>query len=194
MTRILVPCERLPRWVDNFAARHGESELGVGDGALKGTAEDGSTFTARLPFERAYDGPAEVGAFLAAAAAPPAWGVLLVRKGGFAVARLAGERRSSRRSASDTSRAAPRRAASRSSASPGGATTRPARRTPQRPTTLPGSSPVSGPLVIGGDHSAADAVLADPRLAGLDVVGPWLAVPDPKRAVLEAAIRDARRW
>ena len=92
MTRILVPCERLPRWVDNFAARHGESELDVGDGALTGTADDGSTFTARLPFERAYDGPAEVGAFVASAGPPAAWGLLLVRKGGFAVARMAGER------------------------------------------------------------------------------------------------------
>ena len=49
-----------------------------------------------------------------------------------------------------------------------------------------------GPLVVGGDHAAADAVLADPRLARLDVVAPWLAVPDPKRAVLEAAIADAQ--
>ncbi len=33
-----------------------------------------------------------MGAFVAAAAPPEEWGVLLVRKGGFAVARLAGDR------------------------------------------------------------------------------------------------------
>ncbi len=91
MTRILVPRERLARWVDNFATRHGETTLAVADGALRGEAGDGSRFSARLPFNEVYDGAAEVAAFLASAAPPDSWGVLLVRKGGFAVARLAGE-------------------------------------------------------------------------------------------------------
>ena len=34
-------------------------------------------------------------------------------------------------------------------------------------------------------------MLADPRLARLAVAGPWLPVPDPRRAVLEQAVRDA---
>ena len=38
---------------------------------------------------------------------------------------------------------------------------------------------------------SVDEVLADPRLTRLTVVGPWLAVPDPRRAVLDAAIADA---
>jgi hypothetical protein len=46
-------------------------------------------------------------------------------------------------------------------------------------------------LVTGGDHAAVEAVLADPRLAGHPVVPPWLAVPDPRRGVLEAAVADA---
>jgi hypothetical protein len=46
-------------------------------------------------------------------------------------------------------------------------------------------------VVTGGDHAAVDDVLADPRLRGLTVVPPWLAVPDPKRAVLDQAVRDA---
>ncbi|HEY0642070.1 MAG TPA: acVLRF1 family peptidyl-tRNA hydrolase, partial [Nocardioides sp.] len=48
-----------------------------------------------------------------------------------------------------------------------------------------------GTAVTGGDHAAVDAVLTDPRLASLAVVGPWLAVPDPRRAVLDRAIADA---
>ena len=47
------------------------------------------------------------------------------------------------------------------------------------------------PLVTGGDHGAVDEVLADPRLRRVTVVGPWLAVPDPRRAVLDQAVVDA---
>ena len=46
-------------------------------------------------------------------------------------------------------------------------------------------------LVTGGDHAAVEAVLSDQRLAGFAVVPPFLAVPDPKRGVLEQAIVDA---
>jgi hypothetical protein len=34
-------------------------------------------------------------------------------------------------------------------------------------------------------------VLADPRLAHLAVVDPWLPLPDPRRDVLEEAVREA---
>ncbi len=49
-----------------------------------------------------------------------------------------------------------------------------------------------GPVVTGGDHQAVDEVLADDRLSHLTVVEPWLAVPDPKRQVLDRAITDAQ--
>ena len=42
-------------------------------------------------------------------------------------------------------------------------------------------------VVVGGDHTAIEEVLGpDPR-----IVGEFLTVPDPKRAVLDQAIRDA---
>jgi hypothetical protein len=47
-------------------------------------------------------------------------------------------------------------------------------------------------LVTGGDRTAVDEVLADSRLARLRVVEPWLPVPDPKRAVLDQAVADAQ--
>ena len=49
-------------------------------------------------------------------------------------------------------------------------------------------------LVVGGDRSAVDAVLTDPRLAKLAKVrvDPWLAVPDPRRGVLDQAVVDAQ--
>ena len=44
-------------------------------------------------------------------------------------------------------------------------------------------------LITGGDHAAIDAVLADPRLTSLRALraGNWLAVPDPRLAVLRGA-------
>ena len=39
--------------------------------------------------------------------------------------------------------------------------------------------------------SAVAEVLTDSRLSRLVVVDPWLDVPDPRRAVLERAARDA---
>ena len=97
---------------------------------------------------------------------------------------------SSTRSGSGTCRDGPRRAARASSGSPGVATTRRDRPTRPPPTTPRGSSR-RGPLVTGGDHVAVDEVLADPRLRTFTVVEPWLPVPDPRRAVLDQAIRDA---
>ena len=47
-------------------------------------------------------------------------------------------------------------------------------------------------VVTGGDHAAVDAVLTDQRLSSVTVVDPWLAVPDPRRAVLDQAILDAQ--
>ena len=90
MTLVLVPAERVERWVENFAGRHGPATLTVADGALTGRAEDGSRFTARLPFDGSYAGPADAAAFAGSLVAPDDWGVLLVRKGGFAIARLHG--------------------------------------------------------------------------------------------------------
>jgi hypothetical protein len=87
---VLVPSARIERWVLNFNGRHGQTALGVSDGGLTGAASDGSTFTARLPFAAEYDGLPDVAAFRLEALPPDRWGVLLVRKGGFAVARLTG--------------------------------------------------------------------------------------------------------
>ena len=38
MTLVLVPAERVERWVENFAGRHGPATLTVADGALTGRA------------------------------------------------------------------------------------------------------------------------------------------------------------
>lgn len=187
---------RLARWIDNFADRHGGVDLDVGDGALGGRAPDGSTFVARLPFERVYDGPAEPSGLVAAADPPGEWGVLLVRKGGFAIARVHGEvlvghkigqrhvQGRSRAGGQSQQRFARRRDKQAREAYQAAA---------DHAVRVLGPPLVgTGPVVTGGDRAAVGEVLADPRLRGLHVVGPWLAVPDPRRQVLDQALLDAR--
>jgi len=190
-SEVLVPLDRLTRWVENFGARHGSTSLAVSDGALGGSAEDGSTFVASLPFSRAYAGPAAVAEFVDAGAAPEDWGILLVRKGGFAVARLHG-------SAMTESKVGQRHVQGRTKAG-GQSQQRFARRrdnqaraayeaAAEHAARIVSAAPL---LVVGGDAVAVEAVLADARLRRAEVVGGFLTVPDPRRAVLEQAVLDA---
>jgi len=189
---VLVPAARCERWVANFGSRHDGVALAVADGRLAGTAPDGSTFTAALPFDTAYDGPAEAGALATAVAAPADWGVLLVRKGGFAVARMDGptlvEHKIGQRHVQGRTKAG------------GQSQQRFARRRDNQARQAYEAAAdhaariLAGVrlVVAGGDRVAVDAVLTDPRLASVTVVDPWLPVPDPRRAVLDRAIADAQ--
>jgi VLRF1 release factor-like protein len=186
----------MERWVANFGERHGGSELSVTAGELTGVAADGSTFRARLPFEFPYDGPPEAAAFVAAIRSPHVWGVLLVRKGGFAVARCSAD-------VIDQSKVGQRHVQGRTKAG-GQSQQRFARRRDNQArqayeaaadhaARILAADAVGTPLptVTGGDHAAVEEVLADHRLRHLRVVGPLLDVPDPKRGVLEQAVADA---
>jgi hypothetical protein len=196
VTVVPVPAGRCVRWVENFADRHGSTDLAVRDGELTGVAGDGSTFAARLPFGASYDGPAEAAAFAAALTAPDHWGVLLVRKGGFAVARLSGpdlvEHKIGQRHVQGRTKAG------------GQSQQRFARRRDNQArqayeaaaghaVRILAGPPALAALVTGGDHAAVAAVLDEPALHALRkvVVDPWLAVPDPRRGVLDAAIAEA---
>ena len=191
---VSVPVARVERWVTNFESRHGPTTYDVRDGAMTGTAADGSSFLARLPFGTAYGGPPDAASLAGAATAPALWGVLLVRKGGFAIARMAGETIAEHKIGQ-------RHVQGRTKAG-GQSQQRFARRRDNQARQAYEAAadhaarilgPVVGraPVVTGGDHSAIEEVLADPRLRGVTVVEPWLAVPDPKRAVLDQALLDA---
>jgi len=190
VSAVLVPAGRMVRWVENFGARHGDTVLSATAGALAGQGADGSTFAARLPFDQPYDGPELLDAFLGALTVPDQWGILLVRKGGFAVARLEGER-------VVESKVGQRHVQGRTKAGGQSQQRFARRRDNQARQAYEAAADHAarilrpGPLVAGGDRSAVDEVLTDRRLAGLSVVEPWLAVPDPKRDVLEAAVQDA---
>ncbi len=188
---MFVPAPRLVRWVENFGHRHGEVTLSVASGALTGLASDTSTFVAHAPFGEAYAGTAAVAAFLEQSAPPESWGILLVRKGGFAIARLSGENVLE-------SKVGQRHVQGRTKAG-GQSQQRFARRRDNQARVAYEAAAehaariLSGVtlLVTGGDHVAVEAVLSDRRMAGRDVVLPFLAVPDPKRAVLDQAVLDA---
>ena len=192
MPEVMVPPARWERWLANFADRHGPAELVVREGLLAGSAEDGSSFTASLPFETAYDGAPEATAFAAAAVLPKAWGVLLVRKGGFAVARMAGP-------AMVEHKIGQRHVQGRTKAG-GQSQQRFARRRDNQArqayeAAADHAARVLGGTVVvvgGGDRVAVEAVLGDVRLARVRLVDPWLAVPDPRRAVLDRAVLDAQ--
>jgi hypothetical protein len=191
---LLVPPERVPRWFENFEAGHGGAAYDTVGGALRALATDGSTAVARLPFDRWYDGAPLVDAFLGAARAPDRWGVLLVRKGGFGVARLAGaelvEHKVGQRHVQGRTKAG------------GQSQQRFARRRDNQARAAYDAAAdhafrvLGGPLealVTGGDRAGVHAVLDDPRLSAAAAVRTslWLPVPDPRRAVLDRAVRDA---
>ncbi len=192
MPLVLVPPVRWARWCENFERGHGATTYAVVDGALVGVADDESRFAAGLPFGAVYDGPAAPADLAAAAAVPDDWGVLLVRKGGFAMARLAGtelgESKTGRRHVQGRTKAG------------GQSQQRFARRRDNQARQAYEAAAehavrilggCRGPVVTGGDRPAVDEVLGDARLATLRVTGPWLAVPDPRRGVLEQAVVDA---
>ncbi len=190
-----MPVARIEPWVRNFVTRHGETALDVVDGTLTGTAADGSRFVARPPFGASYAGAADPAAFAMTCAPPRSWGILLVRKGGFAVARFSGAE-------TIASKVGQRHVQGRTKAG-GQSQQRFARRRDNQARAayeaaaehaariLGTDLPV---LLCGGDRSAVEQVLQDRRLRPLAErrVEPWLPVPDPRRAVLEQAAADGR--
>ena len=196
MTRVLVPAARVDRWFTNFATRHGRATYSVEEGSLRALAEDGAVASAALPFDEPYAGAAEPAVFAAAVRTPHRWGVLLVRKGGFAVARLAradlvehkiGQRHVQGRTKAggQSQQRFARRRENQALAAYDAAAGHAAR--------ILGAPHDLVALVTGGDRAAVSAVLEDVRLAPLRdlVVSRWLAVPDPRRAVLDQAVVDA---
>ena len=188
---LLLPADRVERWFENFESRHGGAAYDSVGGQLRALAVDGSTATARLPFDAPYDGVPLPSALAAGVHAPARWGVLLVRKGGFAVARLAGhdlvEHKIGQRHVQGRTKAG------------GQSQQRFARRRDNQArvayeAAADHAARVLGShleaLVVGGDRPAVDAVLSDPRLAGCAEVRTslWLPVGDPRRAVLDKAV------
>ena len=195
-----VPPERLVRWVDDFAARHGPTEAEPGPEVTVLRAGDGAAAACHPPFPplpRPADGqrdPARQAELMAAhAATDRTVGVLLVRLGGHAVGVFTGD--PPRLAASKTgSRLVHGRAAA------GGTSQRrfARRRENQASAALRAAADTAlavlepyadrlDAVVLGGDRRAIAGVRADPRLAPFmaRAVERFLTVPDPRLVVLK---------
>jgi hypothetical protein len=184
---VSVPASRLARWIDGFVERHGGSPHMV-DGVLAIDGSDGAT--ARLIPLFPFDG-ATTDSFVEHVGNPPRCAVLLIRRGGFAAAIVAG----GAVIASDVGR---RHVQGRTAAG-GWSQQRFARRRQKQSDELVDAAvdyavrvilpalPVEW-LVTGGDRPLIDQALTDPRLRPLQSLrrGPHLEVPDPRRDVVTA--------
>jgi hypothetical protein len=187
---------RLPRWLKNFTERHGAYAVDPQPFGVRIRAFDDTV--AELHAPPGAPVCADVESLMATAAQPHRLGLLLVRRGGVAVGVADGPVLVS--SKVDSSYVQSRTAAG------GWSQQRFARRREnQAKAAWQGAAdlvvrlllPELGRLaavVAGGDRRAVEAVLADPRLAPVEVrlSTRFLEVPDPRLAVLEAAVGQAR--
>ncbi|RFU23105.1 acVLRF1 family peptidyl-tRNA hydrolase [Geodermatophilus marinus] len=188
--RLGVAPERLARWLDGVAARHGALTAVAEDaGTVRAACADGTAVTLRAPFPWT-PGPALLTTFTAQARAPRRAGVLLVRRGRWAVgvvdgpelvASKVGSRQVQGRTAAGgwSQQRYARRRAHQADAVVGAAADTAAR------VLLPHAGELAG-LFTGGDRGLVDAVLADPRLRPLAErrAGRALDVGEPTKAVL----------
>jgi Actinobacteria/chloroflexi VLRF1 release factor len=197
--RILgVAPERLGRWLDGVAERHGSfTEVTADDDAVRITSADTTTVVLRPPFAWTPGAPL-LGTFAAAARQPHRAAVLLVRRGRWAVGVFDGPdlvvskvdaRQVQGRTAAGgwSQQRFARRRENQARAAAGEAADLAAR------VLLPAAGTLAA-LVCGGDRRTVDTILTDRRLAPLAALRAerHLQVPDPRHAVLLDAARAAR--
>jgi hypothetical protein len=187
---VQVSAERLSGWIDRFAERHGGVRFDHQDESLRMTAPDGAIALVRVPFGPVGDQPNLRTALLDHVGRDRRVGVILVRRGGYAVGVFDGPRLVD-------SKVGKGYVQGKTKAG-GWSQQRYARRREQQAgqvyaRTADAAAGVLLPLVAdleavvgGGDSSGVDAVLADPRLQPLRALrsGPVLPTPDPRLDVL----------
>ena len=189
--------DRLPGWVERFAASHGtvaEEEL---DGGLQLRAADGATALLQAPWPvagRPGRGIDAVSRLASLAGQPRRVGAVLVRRGGYSVAVVSG-------GTVIVSKTGTRHVQSRTAAG-GWSQQRFARRRANQADAL--VEAVAGHaarifaeqqieyIAPGGDQALAELVLAEPALKQYGPLArlPFLDVPDPRAAVLKKAAAD----
>jgi hypothetical protein len=196
--RLGVAPERLGKWLDGVAERHGAfADVVLTDGAVHVTCADTTTVTLRAPFDWT-PGPALLSTFTAVARTPRRAAVLLVRRGRWAVGVFDGTELV-------VSKVDARQVQGRTAAG-GWSQQRFARRRGHQTDAvvahavetaarvlLPHVDGLSA-LFTGGDRGLTDEVLADPRLNVLAALRrePALDVGEPTKAVLLETPRQFR--
>jgi hypothetical protein len=185
---VYVGRDRLYRWIDGFADRHGPFERAVTPTLVTLTAADGSRAEIDVPFPP-LDGT-RVADLLAHVARQRRVGVLLVRRGGYAAGVFLGAALESSKVGSTYVQGGTKAGGwsqqryARRRANQAGAAFAEAADVAVR---ILGGAALDA-VVLGGDREAVRSVLADRRLAPLQarVTGRWLDVKDPKLRVLSA--------
>lgn len=173
---MLVAYERIDGWCERFGARHGGYERVSAGGRVLLTAPDGAV--------------AEFGD----ARAPDRFGLILVRRGGYAIglvdgARVAGSKCGTRYVQGKTKAGGwsqqryARRRANQASGLAGAAGD-----AIRRVLTDEGGSTAFG----GGDRRLVEEALQASRSKRIALADRWLDVPEPRRATLDEAIRQVR--
>ena len=191
-----VEAERLPGWLQRFEARHGRTTWQAGPERVAVSAEDGALAECEVPFPPlVVDDGAGYGGLPEHVGTDRCVGVLLVRLGGHAAGVFDGPTLLSSKVGS--------RLVHGRSAAGGQSQRRFARRRDGQVRValadaaavavrilLPGAADLDA-VVLGGDRSAVDTVMADARLAPLRplVLPRLLDVPDPRLKVLEQTPR-----
>ncbi|MBG0832927.1 hypothetical protein HS041_35080 [Planomonospora sp. ID67723] len=183
--------ERLGRWIDGFAERHGPISVTAGEEAVRIEGADGAVAECLVPFPpltAAGGGP--LARLTTHARRERRIGVLLVRLGGHAAGIFQGDELVS-------SKVGSRQVHGRSAA--GGWSQRRFARRREKQVDLAHDAAaevalrILGPhvaeleaVILGGDRRAVDALRADRRLAPVFALEaePFLTVPDPRLAVL----------
>jgi hypothetical protein len=197
--RLRVPGARLPKWLDGFADRHGSLQTRLLPDASSPeqvvvSAADGSTVWIEVPFRPWHPAASRpLTSLQLHLTQPRRIGVLLVRRGGYAAGVFDGSELVSSKVGSSyvqgTTKAGgwsqqrfARRRANQARHAFGEAAEVAVR------ILLPEAGRLAA-LICGGDKAAVEAVLTDPRLAPLLPlrIPPFLAVPDPRLKVLQAA-------
>lgn len=194
---VSVDPERLTRWLDGFAQRHGQPTPRCDGHIMILSAPDGAAAECHPP--PGAPPAADLDAFVAAALAPRRLGLLLARRATVAIGVAFGAELLSHKV--DSSYVQSRTAAG------GWSQQRFARRRGNQAQAAAGSAADIAvrlllperdnlaALVTGGDRRAVAAVLSDRRLTPLDPLRSdrFLDVPDPKLAVLHSAATLARQ-
>jgi hypothetical protein len=177
-----VAAERLERWLAGFTERHGETRRTAGADFVELVGADRALARVDVPF------PPLTGDLVEHVVRERTVGVLLVRRGGYAVGVFDGTRLvaskvgssyvqgTTKAGGSSQQRYARRRANQASAAFAKAA---------EAAVRVLADAQLDG-LVAGGDREAVRAVLTNARLAHLQPVGPWLTVKDPRLRVLVA--------
>ena len=193
-----MPAARLARWLDGFTERHGATTATADADEVRLIGADGACAWLAVPFPPLPAGDDPRPDLVAHVARERTVGVLLVRRRAHAVGIFVGDELVASKVDSSyvqgTTKAGgwsqqryARRRANQAQAAFGDAADTTARVLLPRATDLDA-------LICGGDRTAVDAVLADPRLAPLAPLrqGPLLAVPDPRLRVLQATPEQFR--